>query len=238
MFVFRNRFLTEAMKRDELGRPLMYKAINAFHEDLDDPQVFQVVQNYFIQHPNDIPVNEKDKHGFTPLIVAAYRQAMKVVECLLKHPHIQVNIRGPSDATALYSCAQGNKAKAVEYLVCLSVDESVPENLKVDVNAQKPTGSTPLMVASKLGHTEVVRSLMRNPTISVNNTYQSNNGSALIFAAANGHLEIVKLLCGKSDLDMSVKAKDGVTALDASILYGHREVWDFLTQQQERRHIP
>ena len=63
----------------------------------------------------------------------------------------------------------------------------------VDVNQAKNNGSTPLYIASRNGHTELVKLLLAAPGIDVNQA--ANDGwTPLWSASVNGHTEIVELL--------------------------------------------
>jgi len=54
-------------------------------------------------------VNTRDENGWTPLINAAFAEAVETVEVLIKHPDVDVNAFGDDGVTALMNaCLVGN----------------------------------------------------------------------------------------------------------------------------------
>jgi hypothetical protein len=79
-----------------------------------------------------------------------------------------------------------------------------------DVNASDENGNTPLFLASKYEHLEIVKELIKN---SADVNIQNKDGhTPLLFASLKGNLEIVKELLN-NDADITIKDNDGITAL-------------------------
>ncbi len=64
--------------------------------------------------------------------------------------------------------------------------------LDVETNKTAQNRPTALMLASYIGHLEVVRLLLAHPDVEVNKIAQ-NGAAALLLASQNGHVEVVRL---------------------------------------------
>jgi len=154
-------------------------------------------------------VNAAAPDGSTALLEAAGRRDFEIVRLLLDAgaDPAPVNRYGMS---ALHIAARGADARIVEALLAAGADaaDTLPE------------GETVLMAAAKSGNPEVVAALLRgNATTSSNgygsvsvvtnaadpNSRESWYGqTALMWAAANGHVEVMKLLIDAgANLDQS-----------------------------------
>ncbi|EFO60979.1 Protein 21.1 [Giardia lamblia P15] len=91
----------------------------------------------------------------------------------------------------------------------------------VDIN-----GGTALMVAAVLGHTEVVRLLMKYESC----MRSSNDLTALMWAAANGRTEVVRLLL---EAEGGMEKEGGFTALTAASYFGRLECIKLLLEKEK-----
>ena len=64
----------------------------------------------------------------------------------------------------------------------------------INVNLQNKWGTTALIIASKRGHTDIVKLLLAVPSIDVNVQNKFYGETALSIASKNGHTDIVKLI--------------------------------------------
>jgi len=154
-----------------------------------------------------------------------------------------VNERGEYGRTRLMLAALSNQTKSVQALV--NVDD-------IDVNVKDLSGKTALMIASILGHVESVKVLLTARGIKVNksNKYfdllalgeaedeqaierkrnvNKSKGrlgmTALMFAAENGHSEIVDALLLDSKIDVNKTDRhNGFTALIWAVTNNQIEV--------------
>ena len=81
----------------------------------------------------------------------------------------------------------------------LQVCKIIIENTKSNKNPRKKNGWTPLHIAAKKGHFEILKLIIgqvedKNPAIHGNNFY---GGTPLHFAVSENHLEICKLILGE-----------------------------------------
>jgi ankyrin repeat protein len=84
-----------------------------------------------------------------------------------------------------------------------------------DVNSQNKDGFTPLCSACRMGHLEIIRSLLQNGA-EINLTDFQIGLSPLYIAVLYGHLDIVKLMLSegaKTNIGKGVLGKSGLTAL-------------------------
>ncbi len=89
-----------------------------------------------------------------------------------------------------------------------------------DVNVRNKNGFTPLWKASKKGHTEIVKLLLKaEADVNARNKY----GTPLLVATYKGHTEIVKLLL-TAGADVNAADKWGDTPLYTATYKGHTEI--------------
>ena len=99
-------------------------------------------------------------------------------------------------------------------------------HLAKDINYQDEQGNTALMLASKVGHHQVVQFLLiKVPDINI----QNNNGwNALMAACCYGNHQVVNELLLTIDSDIDIQNNDGVTALMFASGNGHHQVAELL----------
>jgi len=95
--------------------------------------------------------------GDTPLHCTCRFGHLQVVEFLLKHPLVVVNLAGK--ASPLFIACQGSHKEVVELLLA---------DKRVDVNGPTKDGRTPFSVACQVGHKEVVSLLLASVRIDIN----------------------------------------------------------------------
>mmetsp|Transcript_14356 Transcript_14356/g.28630 ORF Transcript_14356/g.28630 Transcript_14356/m.28630 type:complete len:462 (-) Transcript_14356:87-1472(-) len=100
-----------------------------------------------------------------------------------------------------------------------------------DPSARDANGTTPAMWASWKGHLPIVRMLLREHGVPVNET-NNIGSSALHFAALGGHLEIVKMLLDNG-ADVMLKDKYGETPADRAAFNGKKEMETFLRSKMK-----
>lgn len=92
----------------------------------------------------------------------------------------------------------------------------------INVNQQRPDGTTALMLAARYGHTEIAQSLLATNSINVNQ--QDSRGiTALMFATRHGRVEIVRALLAVNNININQQDNLGWTALMFAAHNGHTE---------------
>ena len=85
--------------------------------------------------------------------------------------------------------------------------------------AQTTTGVTPLLIASQIGHVEVVKELLDHPQTDVTHVNQgltADGATPLFLASQNGHVEVVKALLADPRVDpnkLRTKWKDNAISI-------------------------
>ena len=96
---------------------------------------------------------------------------------------------------------------------------------------------TPLIRASAIGHTELVRELLSDAVMSGPRALDERgprDSTALMFAAGGGHIEVVQLLVQHGADPFLVEA-GGWTALDHALADGEIEVIAYLSEVMSQR---
>ena len=96
-------------------------------------------------------VNAKDKHGETPLHVAAVRGYQKIASMLIIES-ADVNAIDGRGLTPLHAAALNGQKEAVELLI----------DKGADLSAKNENGVTPLQMASQNGHQSIVELLQKS----------------------------------------------------------------------------
>lgn len=123
-------------------------------------------------------VNSKNAAGFTPLIIAGYRDQMEAVKFLIAHK-ADVNAGSPEGPALLGACYKGNVVFA-EILI----------RHKAEVNAVNTHGTTALMYATMSKNVALVKLLLEHGA--KKNLKEKSGKTALDYAG--GHEEIVDIL--------------------------------------------
>lgn len=95
-----------------------------------------------------------------------------------------------------------------------------------------PAVSEDIFHASSTGHAELVKHLLQDDAIDVNEREPTLGRTALRIASFKGHTEVVKLLLQHEAIDINSEAThDGWNALHSASCNGHGEVVGALLQQ-------
>lgn len=102
----------------------------------------------------------------------------------------------------------------------------------IGVNSKDDDGRTPLSLAAKEGHEEVVRLLLKREDVNADPKDDCGR-SPLSWAAQNGHESVVRLLVEQNDIDFNLKDEDGRTPLSLAAEEGHEGVVRLLLQLKD-----
>ncbi|MEM8523217.1 MAG: ankyrin repeat domain-containing protein [Bacteroidota bacterium] len=215
----------------------------------------------------EIDLNRKDKDGFTPLLLAAYKKHDLIAQIIVAHTakevDFQLNIEDKSEERNFNDISPGDFE-----LFMRAVDDGDIELVKyfldkggIDLNGMDEHQFTPLMLAASEDHPEIIDLLYRHGA-KVN--FMNRNGwtalieaadegsyasavallafgadvdvfekeggrSAIVMAASEGHLAILKLLLS-ADVDFS-KYHDGYTPLHGAAEEGHLSIVEILLEK-------
>ena len=179
----------------------------------------------------------------SPLVEAARKQDAKAVRTLLSQK-VDPNARSKDGSTALLWLAHWNDAETADLLLKAGANPNVANDfgmtplseactnagallvrllLKSSANPNTPiaTGETPLMTCAKTGSVDAVKMLVEYGA-SINAKEPKQDQSALMWAAAQRHSDVVKALI---DLHADLKAhsKQGFTPIHFSARVGDLE---------------
>lgn len=154
-------------------------------------------------------------YGDTALMSAIRGGHTEIAKLLIEHPMIDVNIQNPYGWTALLLAIDRGHSEIAEMLL---------KNTEIDLHkTTRFVEQTALMLAVEKNLPKIVYSLVVvGADISV---YEHNpHKSLLIWAADGGHIDLVKKLLARNDIDVTMKNESGFMALEVAIINGHTEI--------------
>jgi ankyrin repeat protein len=128
-------------------------------------------------------VNAINEAGFTPLIIAVYRNQQKATHCLIKNG-AEINSISSEGTALMAACFQGNEDLAA-FLI----------NQGADLNLTNEIGGTALMLATQTRNVAITRLLLKSGADK--NKKDKGGRTALDFAKQYNSAELIGLLEGK-----------------------------------------
>jgi len=148
--------------------------------------IFEAARNGDIQRTaaliqiNPDTIHKKNANGFTPLIIAGYRNQIRLVEFLLGHK-ADINASSPEGPVILGACYKGN-LELTELLI----------KYKADVNACNEMGTSALMYAVLSGNVALVKLLLKHGA--KKDLVEKSGKTALNYAKMHDSPELFALL--------------------------------------------
>jgi ankyrin repeat protein len=158
--------------------------------------------------------------GRTAIHLAAQHGHRKIVQLLLSRA-TQRDAIDNAGMTPLMHAAYNGHASVVDELLFVGVDRIAF------------CGYTSMLFAASRGHEEAVRRLMAAGASPVARTPLGRN--ALIVAAFNGHLDVVKCLVDVGGIELDAHDHEGYSAVDAALASNHLAVAQYVTAALERQ---
>lgn len=147
-----------------------------------------------------VDVNTPRADGASPLLWAAHWDDLETADLLLR-AGANVNAADDHGVTALARACENASVPMVEKLLAAAAN----------VNVVNFSGLTPLMTAARTGNVNVVKALIaRGATVNAETT--ETKQTALIWAVAEGHLDIVRTLT-EAGADVHASGEKGFTPL-------------------------
>ena len=153
----------------------------------------------------------------TPLIAAAKNGLTETVRVLINHGDKNYQVKNHS----LYHLDNELFVLAENFL-----RSRAPKRLKADVNKTDSKGYTPLMLAAKNNHIDIVRILLIHSA----DVDKSLGYTALMLASKYGYSKVADILI-KESADIDKSNYQGYTALLLASRYRHTEIAEMLIYQ-------
>ena len=198
---------------------------------------------------NQFDINCTVEDGVTPLYIASQEGHSKIVELLLSEG-ANPNTASSDGVTSLYLASQNGHIKVVNTLLKKMADPNIARNDKetplfkasykghlrivrslleagADPNKTRYNNVSPIYMASQEGHTQVVEVLLEagaDPYLSCND----NGATPIVAAILNNHIEVVKFLLPKVNLEMCKWLGQDIKELIKSEITNEEEKKDLL----------
>lgn len=147
-----------------------------------------------------IDVNVARADGVTALLWAAHWNDLDMVDRLLR-AGARVDAADDHGVTSLMRACENGNAELVDRLL----------GAGANVNASQSSGVTPLMIAARSGNAAAVKALIAKGA-QVNAVVKATQQNALMWAAAEGHVDIVRTLV-ENRADVHAGSRRGFTPL-------------------------
>jgi len=187
-----------------------------------------------------------DRDGNTPLHLAIEEGHVEVVKQLLERAgtELELNTTNDCDNTPLHLAAEAGQDEIVAMLLALDATDSDSTEMnndqkrttKLNLNATNQEENTPLHLACKEGHDEVVDVMLKRFEELALDAINIRGNTPLHLAGINGHVHIVnKLLKLEAKVDLNGRNKKGQTALHFATIKCHPNVVKALCLAKEER---
>ncbi|KAJ8261340.1 hypothetical protein COCON_G00170630 [Conger conger] len=165
-------------------------------------------------------VNQPNKHGTPPLLVAAGCGNIRIVDVLVKKG-AEIQARDKSGANAVCYAARNGHVETLRFL----------HGKKCPLDSQDKSGETALHVAARYGNVDVVQylcSINANP-----NLLDREHETPLHCASWHGYAPVARALC-EAGCDVDVENREGESPLLTASARGFRDIVECLLEHGAR----
>ncbi|KFW95101.1 Death-associated protein kinase 1, partial [Phalacrocorax carbo] len=159
-------------------------------------------------------VNQPNKHGIPPLLIAAGCGNIQMLQLLLKRGS-RIDVQDKAGSNAIYWASRHGHVETLKFL---------NEN-KCPLDVKDKSGETALHVAARYGHVDVVQFLC---SIGSNPSFQDKEEETPLHCASwHGYYSVAKALC-EAGCDVNIKNKEGETPLLTASARGYHDIVECL----------
>ena len=187
----------------------------------------------FLSAPHMSNINVQGRGGQTPLIIACKLGLEEVVQYLLHHPNLDVNIAdNDGDTALLLACGRSPNNEAIVSMLLSHQD--------IQVNKVNSFRDTPLITACMKSQLGVVKLLLARDDINVNARNNDNYTALMMSCEINNtktKAEIVRNLLDHKEIDINytntICEDENQNALTMACKLGMPEVISMLVKREE-----
>ncbi|NXP38628.1 DAPK1 kinase, partial [Leiothrix lutea] len=167
-------------------------------------------------------VNQPNKHGTPPLLIAAGCGNIQMLQLLLKRGS-RIDVQDKAGSNAIYWASRHGHVETLKFLN----DNECPLDVK------DKSGETALHVAARYGHVDVVQFLC---SIGSNPNFQDKEEETPLHCAAwHGYYSVAKALC-EAGCNVNIKNKEGETPLLTASARGYHDIVECLAEHRADLH--
>uniref|UniRef100_A0A5F8GAY0 Death-associated protein kinase 1 n=1 Tax=Monodelphis domestica TaxID=13616 RepID=A0A5F8GAY0_MONDO len=161
-------------------------------------------------------VNQPNKHGTPPLLIAAGCGNIQMLQLLIKRG-ARIDVQDKAGSNAIYWASRHGHVETLKFL---------NEN-KCPLDVKDKSGETALHVAARYGHVDVVQLLC---SIGSNPNFQDKEEETPLHCAAwHGYYSVAKALC-EADCSVNIKNREGETPLLTASARGYHDIVECLAE--------
>ncbi|KAM6227391.1 death-associated protein kinase 1 isoform 2-T2 [Spheniscus humboldti] len=161
-------------------------------------------------------VNQPNKHGTPPLLIAAGCGNIQMLQLLLKRGS-RIDVQDKAGSNAIYWASRHGHVETLKFL----------NDNKCPLDVKDKSGETALHVAARYGHVDVVQFLC---SIGSNPNFQDKEEETPLHCAAwHGYYSVAKALC-EAGCSVNIKNKEGETPLLTASARGYHDIVECLAE--------
>uniref|UniRef100_A0A7M4ES03 Death-associated protein kinase 1 n=1 Tax=Crocodylus porosus TaxID=8502 RepID=A0A7M4ES03_CROPO len=162
-------------------------------------------------------VNQPNKHGTPPLLIAAGCGNIQMLQLLIKRGS-RIDVQDKAGSNAIYWASRHGHVETLKFL----------HEKKCPLDVKDKSGETALHVAARYGHVDVVQYLC---SIGSNPDFQDKEEETPLHCAAwHGYYPVAKALC-EAGCNVNIKNKEGETPLLTASARGYHDIVECLAER-------